>query len=359
MQVSLIGLDHKNAPVEIRERFAVDNTRYAEFNTKLKLHGSVFEHVVLSTCNRTEIYLVSEIHAGVDVVDYVMSIFSEWSKFQIDICQKHLTVQQNEDAIQHLFAVATGVESMVLGETEILGQVKNAYLKAHELGYTRKILNQLFQKALKVGKESRAKTLIGQGRVSVASIAVDLAKKIFLKLENKKILLIGSGEVSRQVCQALADSGARDLVIANRNQERAEALVHEFGGIAIPFSALDEWAGQVDIVIGSAGAPKAFIDSERVSRWVKSHHRKGIFLIDLGLPRNIEDSVNELEDVYLYNLDDLTEIADQNIMNRQRAIAECEKIISKALCVYLDWFQREVSRRNSWNYKKKLSNDYH
>lgn len=345
MKVFLIGLNHKSAPVEIRERFAVDDSRYEDFNSKLKSNISVKEQAVLSTCNRTEIYIAAENET--DVVGYVAGMFSELSQFKPEICREYLTIKREEEAVKHLFAVASGVESMVLGETEILGQVKQAYLKAHECGYTRKILNQLFQKALKVGKEARARTVIGQGRVSVASIAVDLASKIFVKLEEKKILLIGSGEVSRQVCEALAGAGATDLVIANRNQERAEALVHEFGGIAIPFSTIDEWAGKVDIVISSAGSPKAFIDSDRVSGWVKNHHRKGIFLIDLGLPRNIEDSVNELEDVYLYNLDDLTEIADQNIKNRQRAILECEKIISKALNVYSDWFYKEVIQKKS------------
>jgi len=339
MQLFAIGINHKTTPIEMRERFAITESSYDDLNQELLANPVIHEHVTLSTCNRTEIYgVTSDMNSA---QEHVLDLLGKLSNLDTAIYQDHLYIHADQNAVHHLFCVASGLDSMALGETEILGQVKDAYLKAHANGYSQKVLNTLFQKSLKVGKQARTDTPIGAGRVSIASIAVELAKKIFFKLKEKKILLIGSGVVARQVCEVLVSQGVNNVVIANRNEERAEALVSDFGGFAVSFDDLDTWAPQCDIVISSAGCPKAFISEERVSGWMRHKDRQGLFLIDLGVPRNIMNQVNEIPDVYLYDIDDLNSIANQNMQGRHRAAEQCKVIMLQAMQGFVEWFNKE------------------
>lgn len=336
--IFLVGMNHKTAPLDLREKFAVPDVRYHAFSAFLAAGGKIEENVILSTCNRTEVYGWAP--DAEQAARLVVSAFAEFSGEPEPAFAGHTYRRTGAEAVKHLFAVASGLDSMALGETEILGQVKDAYAKAHAAKQTSRVLNKLFQRALNVGKKVRTETGIGEGRVSVATIAMDLALKIFSSLKNKRVLLIGSGQMARAVCESLMGRGVKELVIVNRNTERAEGLVGEFGGRAEPFEALDREASAADIVISSAGTPGAFIHRDRVSQWMKRKVRTAIFMIDLGVPRNADADINELSDVYLYNLDDLKAIADRNAKARQEAAAACEGIIASAADQFVDWLDR-------------------
>ncbi|MFT5206361.1 MAG: glutamyl-tRNA reductase [Candidatus Omnitrophota bacterium] len=334
----LIGVNHKTAPVSIREKFSVSESDYASFNAKLTNHTKCLEQVVVSTCNRTEVYLISDID---EISDKVISLLVEHSELTIDEVRDRTYYKTGIDAIRHLMVVVSGLDSMALGETEILGQIKTAYLKSHADGLTKKYFNILFQKALKLGKDVRTETSIGVGNVSIASIGVKLAMKIFSKLDKKKVLLIGSGQVARSVCEALVNAGVKDLIIANRNRERAEGLVEEFSGRAICFEDMDAGAALADIVISSAGAPKPFIHSKRVELWKVNRSQNPIFMIDLGLPRNIDEDVNDMSDIYLYNLDDLQLIASKAMQGRKSSMMACESMVDKACGLFENWIKSD------------------
>jgi len=345
MNIFLLGINHKTAPIELREKFAVTSSNYDDFNTFFRERGLMSEQVVLSTCNRTEVYGVTRDVPAAQ--DHTLEAFGRFSSLPQEEFKEKLYRKSGEEAVKHLFFVSSGLDSMVLGETEILGQVKDAYQRAHANQWTRKTLNALFQKSLNVGKKVRTETEVGLGKVSIASIAVDLSKKIFHKLENKTMMLIGSGTVARQVCEAVASRGVKRIIIANRNTERAEALTEEFGGEAISFERIDERMPEVDIVISSAGCPQPFIHKDRAESWMHRKNRKALFLIDLGVPRNIDENVNDVTDVYLYNLDDLKSIAANNIRGRQAAVQVCEKLVQEAAGNFMHWFRQGLAGRRS------------
>lgn len=334
--IFVVGISHKTAPVALREKFAVSDVRYHAFSAFLAGEGPrITEQVILSTCNRTEVYGCSDDPEA--AARHVVRAFAEFSGEPEPAFEGHAYQSRGADAVRHLFTVAAGLDSMALGETEILGQVKNAYTKAHEAQSTSRNLNTLFQRALRVGKKVRTETPIGEGRVSIASIAVDLALKIFNSLGSKRVVLVGSGQMARAVCESLMGKGVKELVIVNRNTERAEDLAERFNGRAVPFEKLDQEAAKADIVISSAATPSAFIRKERVEKWMKHKKRSAIFVIDLGVPRNAEENVNELLDVYLYNLDNLQSIAEHNSNARQAAVAACKTIIESAADQFIGW----------------------
>lgn len=340
--IFLVGMNHKTAPIGLREKFAVPSVRYQAFSAFLAAGGRIEEQVILSTCNRTEVYGWAA--DPEQASEHVVRAFAEFSGEPEEEFKSHAYRSTGPDAVRHLFVVAAGLDSMALGETEILGQVKDAYIQAQAAGCTGRSMNTLFQRALRVGKKVRTETPIGEGKVSMASIAVDLALKIFNTLKNKRVILIGSGQMARAVCESIVGKGVKELVIVNRNTERAEGLVEEFGGRAVPFDRLDAEAGTADIVISSAGTPSSFIHRERVQKWMKHHPGSSLFLIDLGVPRNVDEDVNEIADVYLYNLDDLQSIADRNARARQAAVAACQSIIDATAEHFLNWLDSSSPR---------------
>lgn len=338
--IFLVGMNHKTAPIHLREKFAVTNLRYQSFSAFLNAGGKIEEQVIVSTCNRTEVY--GSAKDPEQAARLIVKAFAEFSGEPEPVFESHAYRRTGAAAVKHLFEVASGLDSMVVGETEILGQVKDAYTKAHAARMTSRCMNGLFQRALRVGKKVRTDTPIGEGRVGIASISVDLALKIFSSLKNKRVLLVGSGQMARSVCEALVGKGIgpEGLVIVNRNQERAEGLVEEFGGRAVAFDRLDEEAAAADIILLSAGTPSAFIHRERVLAWMRRKVRTAVFMIDLGVPRNADENVSELSDVYLYNLDDLQGIADRNAKSRQQAVSACRSIIDSAADQFLNWLDQ-------------------
>ena len=328
MELLCLGLNHKTAPVEVRERFAVGTTKLGESATELIATTGVTEGVVISTCNRTEFYLAAP--DAKDAFDRLEAHLAEKTHLH-DSAAPHFYRMEKGDAARHLCRVVSGLDSMMLGETEIFGQVKHAYQSALEAGATAGVLNRVFQRAFGVGKKVRTETSIQEGSTSVGNVAVDLAEKIFGHLKNSEVMILGAGEMSRITAQSLVSRGARSIFVSNRSFDRAEELATEMGGSAVRF---DEWQSvlsRVDIVISSTGSPHAIVRRTDVEKARRARKYRPLFFIDIAVPRDIEPSVGEIEEVYLYDIDTLEQLADEARAKRQKQIEECERIIDSEL----------------------------
>ncbi len=327
MNIVVIGLSHHSSPVALRERFAFADAKIPETLKSLRDSGIAGEAVILSTCNRVEIYAATPLEPA--------RAFGELKQFLVTAhaydaaLGDELYTLAEPQSLQHLFKVACGLDSMVLGETEILGQLKKAYDLAFQNKHTGARLNKAFQRAFHVAKHVRTETNIQRGSVSVASVAVELAEKIFSSLAERDVLVIGAGETSEKTARALLSRGARSIIVANRSHERAVALANELGGRAVRF---DDWAGEfekIDIAISSTSAPHHILDRAKLEPLMKRRHQRPLLLIDIAVPRDIDPEVNFLENVYLYNIDDLQTIAADYLKLRKEEIARCEAIIAE------------------------------
>ena len=327
MSVVVIGLSHRTSPVELRERFAFAEARIPETLQKLRTSGLADEAVILSTCNRVELYTFTKLEST--------QAFTELKRF---LTQAHeysdplgdeLYTFDEPYSVKHLFKVACGLDSMVLGETEILGQLKKAYDVALQNGHTGARLNKAFQRAFNVAKHVRTETNIQRGSISVASVAVELAEKIFSTLSGHEVMVIGAGDTSEKTARALLSRGAKGIVVANRSYDKAEALAKELGGRAVNF---DDWAREfekIDIAISSTSAPNHILDVSKLGPLMKLRRHRSLLLIDIAVPRDIDPAVNKLDNVYLYNVDDLQSIANDYLQQRKEEIAQCEAIIEE------------------------------
>jgi glutamyl-tRNA reductase len=332
VNVVVIGLSHHSAPVELRERFAFAEARIPAGLASLRESGIVGEAVILSTCNRVEIYAATPLEPAQAFAALKQFLAQQGGipggpdQMQID---GEIYTLAEPQSLHHLFKVASGLDSMVLGETEILGQLKTAYALAQQHKHTGAKLNKAFQRAFNVAKHIRTETNIQRGSVSVASVAVELAEKIFSALAERDVLVIGAGEMSEKVARALLSRGAKSIIVANRSYDRAQALAQEFGGRAVNF---DDWAAEfekVDIVISSTSAPHHILDRAKLEPLMKSRKNRPLLLVDIAVPRDIDPAVNFLQNVYLYNIDDLQAIADDYLKLRKEEIARCEQIIAE------------------------------
>ena len=334
MNVVVIGLSHHSSPVELRERFAFAEAKVPDALKSLRESGIASEAVILSTCNRVEIYAATPLESA--------KAFTELKHFLVAVhaydaaLGNELYMFAEPQCLHHLFRVACGLDSMVLGETEILGQLKQAYALAHRHGHTGARLNKAFQRAFNVAKHVRTETNIQRGSVSVASVAVELAEKIFSSLNDREVMVIGAGDTSEKTARALLARGARSIIVANRTPDRALALANELGGRAVQFG---DWAaefGKIDIVISSTAAPHHILDRVKLEPLMKARRHRPLLLIDIAVPRDIDPAVNFLENVYLYNIDDLQAIADDYLRQRKEEIARCEAIIADKVNTLLD-----------------------
>jgi glutamyl-tRNA reductase len=309
----------------MRERFAFADSRIPEALEQLQTTGVAHEAVILSTCNRVEVYAAG---AGNE-----RTALEALRQFLVDSCgycqplNSEIYTLGEPQSIEHLFKVACGLDSMVLGETEILGQLKKAYELALQHKRTGARLNKAFQKAFNVAKQIRTETNIQRGSVSVGSVAVELAEKIFSALNNRHVMVIGAGDTSEKTARSLLSRGAQSIIVSNRSYDRAEALARELGGRAVNF---DEWAKEfekIDIVISSTAAPHHILDRAKLEPLMKLRRNRPLLLIDIAVPRDVEPEVNFLENVYLYNIDDLQAIADDYLKQRREEIVQCEAII--------------------------------
>ncbi|MGE9266833.1 MAG: glutamyl-tRNA reductase [Verrucomicrobiales bacterium] len=325
MKLVCLGVSHETAPVEVRERLAVSESRLGEEARHLIETGAVSEGVVISTCNRTEYYAMVNGGRGADFVE-------EWvsARRGVEHSGRGLFYKHEDEAVaRHLCDVVSGLDSMVLGETEIFGQVKKAYRLALEAKVTGRGLNRLFQKAFGVGKKVRTLTKIQEGQTSVGSVAVDLAEKIFGDLKNTSVMVIGAGEMSRTTAQSLKSRGARSLMVTNRSYDRAVELAEELGGEAFRFDDWTQALAKVDVVISSTGAPHAVVHAEHVESVRRKRRYRPLFFIDIAVPRDIDEEVGEIEEVYLYDMDAMQELAAQGRERREEQVRRCRRIIAE------------------------------
>jgi len=325
MPLIVLGLSHRSSPVTIRERFAFAEARIPAALQSLRDSGAADEAVILSTCNRVEIYaftLQEPPAAFTALRDFLVACHD----YRDPLTDEIYTLSEPQ-SLHHLFKVASGLDSMVLGETEILGQLKKAYDLALQSGHTGGRLNKAFQRAFNVAKQIRTETNIQRGSVSVGSVAVELAEKIFNRLSDRDVMVIGAGDTSEKTARALLSRGARSILVTNRSLDKAVALAQSLGGRAVPFEG---WAGEfenIDIVISSTSAPDYILDRARLGPLMKLRRNRPLLLIDIAVPRDIEPEVNFLENVYLYNIDDLQAIANDYLKQRKEEVALCEQII--------------------------------
>lgn len=327
MPVVVIGLSHRSSPVTVRERFAFSEARIPATLQLLRDSGIADEAVILSTCNRVELYAATSLEppkAFAALQDFLVKIHD----YRDPLTDEIYTFGEPQ-SLQHLFKVASGLDSMVLGETEILGQLKKAYDLALQYKHTGGRLNKAFQRAFNVAKQIRTETNIQRGSVSVGSVAVELAEKIFGELTNHDVMVIGAGDTSEKTARALLSRGARGIVVTNRSHDKAVALATELGGRAVAF---DQWATEfptIDIVVSSTSAPHYVLDRARLDPLMKTRRNRPILLIDIAVPRDIEPEVNFMDNVYLYNIDDLQAIADDYLKQRKEEVIHCERIIAE------------------------------
>ena len=336
MSFFLSGVSHKNCPVELREKLhiAVDNI-LPTLNFAKEQPG-ISECLILSTCNRVEFYGEAESEAA---WEHFLSEYWVGQRGFDESIKKSFYVLQNAEVLQHLFRVAAGLDSLVVGENEILGQLKASFREAHEAGAVHSVLYRLVEKALKAGKDVRARTKISEGAVSIPSVAVELAEKIFGNLSGEKVMVIGSGEMAVLALDNLRTAGAVPTFVASRNQEIGAEIAGRFGADWISIQDVPVHLAGVDIVLSSTASSEPILGFDAVREALGSRRRKPLFLIDIAVPRDIDPRVHELENVYLYNVDDLQSVSESNLHLRRKQISDAEKIIVAATHEFESWLE--------------------
>jgi glutamyl-tRNA reductase len=329
MPIVVLGLSHHTSPVTVRERFAFAEATIPTALQKIRDAGLANEVVILSTCNRVEIYASTDAPES-QAFPALRNFLLDHHNFQ-DSIGSELYALGEPKSLEHLFKVASGLDSMVLGETEILGQLKKAYDLALQQKHTGSRLNKAFQRAFNVAKQIRTETNIQRGSISVASVGVELAEKIFTSLGDRTVMVLGAGETSEKAARALLSRGANSIIVSNRSYDKAVALAEELKGRAIHFDQWDREFADIDIVISSTSAPHYVLDRKKLQPLMKLRKNRPLLLIDIAVPRDIEPEVNFLENVYLYNIDDLQAIASDYLKQRQEEIVRCEAIIREKL----------------------------
>lgn len=335
MKLLVAGLNHKTAPVELREKLSFTEEQVPGILKKMTASEGVTESLVLSTCNRVEFYAVCENEEK--TLDIIKTVMSEGGNIHTRSLAGHLYTHADRDAVTHIFRVASSLDSMVIGEAQILGQTKEAYRIASNNTATGPILNRLMHRAFRVAKKVRSSTSIGMYTVSVSSVAVELAKKIFDRLIGKSVMLMGAGEMAEDAAKYLRDAGAAKLVVLSRTLSHAAQLAERLNGTAVEFSELYDELMDVDIVLCSTSADHYLITNDRMEKIMKARQHKPLFFIDISVPRNIEPSVSELEGVFLFDIDDLKGVTNQNLKEREKSAHEAEKYIGEEVDRFLNW----------------------
>ncbi len=325
MRFSITGVNHNTAPVEVRERLAFDEQSLETALQELKRRPGFCEGLILSTCNRVEIAVTSEDNAGAGVA--VDEFLADTRQVARDWVTPYLYHYEDGEAIRHLFRVAASLDSMVVGEPQILGQLKAAYALAKQHGALSGFLDGLLTRAFNVAKRVRSETDIGESAVSVSYAAVELAKEIFGTLTEKRVLIVGAGKMSELAARHLRRSGATHIFVTNRTPERAVEMAQLFGGQIVEYTRFLSFLPEVDIVITSSGAPHYILVREDMKKVIDARKNRPMFLIDIAVPRNIEPSVNELDNVFLYDIDDLQKVVETNLAGRMQSAVDAEAII--------------------------------
>ena len=334
-ELCIIGLNYKTAPVEVRERFALTDPEVVG-DGLTPLDDAVRECMILSTCNRVEVLAVA---GGEECTERLLVAWAAKAGESVDRLRPYVYEHKGEAAVRHLFAVASSLESMVLGEPQILGQLKDAYRTALEKDSAKVILGRLLHKSFSVAKRVRSETAIASSAVSISYAAVELAKRIFGDMRGTSAMLIGAGEMAELAAANLVNAGIQSIRVANRTTERAVQLAAQFNGEAIPFDALFEHLAHVDIVISSTGAHEPIISAEAMKPVLRKRKNKPMFLIDIAVPRDIDPSVNTLDNIYLYDIDDLREVVEENLANRKEEAVKAFGIVEEETGVFCRWLR--------------------
>jgi glutamyl-tRNA reductase len=338
MNISCFGLSHQTASVEIRERFAIPDSTLPEALLRLRAIEGTEEGLIVSTCNRTEFYVAG----GVSKLPPAR-FFQEFYSALRSGDEPHFFGLWAERCVHHLFRVVSGLESMVVGETEIFGQVKRAYETAVREKATGRRLNKLFQKSFHVGKQVRSSTAVGRGSISVGSVAVDLAEQIFGKLEGCKIMVLGAGDTSEKMARSFKTRGARQIFVSNRSFDRAQVLAQETGGRAIHFEEWEKEFADLDILVTSTSAPHAIVTVEKIAPILKRRGDRPLFMIDVAVPRDIDPDVHRLDGVYVYDLDALQLMAERSMEARKLEVATGDRLIAKHVTEFQNWLEKSAN----------------
>ncbi len=333
MHLTVVGLSHRTAPIEIRERLTFPEPRQAEALSVLLSSPDVAEAVILSTCNRTEVYAVT---TGEGRSSAVVDFIASFHQLDHEELMRYLYVLEGEAVVRHLFGVVCSLDSMVLGEAQILHQAKEAYESSFDNGAAGRVLNRLFRQSFEVGKRARTETAIGESAVSISYAAVELAKKVFATLAGRTVLVVGAGKMSELTAKHLVSQGVRAVLVANRTWERAVDLAERFEGQAVPYEELFERMREADIVITSTAAPGFVMGREQVAAATRGR-RSPLFLIDIAVPRDIDPAVNDLSNVFLYDIDDLNGVVQSNLAERTREARRAEVIIEEETGSFARW----------------------
>jgi len=337
MRICHVGLNHKTAPVELRERAAVTEANIPALLQQLVAESPIREAALLSTCNRVEFALVT--HDPDAAIALIHEWFAKTSGLSLESVTEHLYSNTSESAVRHLFAVATGLDSLVLGEPQILGQVKSAYERALAAGTAGHILHRLFQATFSAAKRARTETGIGRQAVNISSCAVELAGRIFGDLTGKTVLLIGAGEMAELAARHLQGNGVQEILVANRTLERATKLSREFDGHALSLDQLDDYLDAADIIISSTGANTYVLLPESMQQAMEKRGQKPMFLVDIAVPRDIDPRVGELNGIYLYDIDDLQQVVQGHRENREKEAEAARILLEEDAQDFLSWLK--------------------
>jgi len=350
MALLAVGLNHKTAPVQIRERVAFAPDQLPDTLRNLAAHTKISEAAILSTCNRTEMLCCIDTADS----DVIIEWLREHREFSANELNPYMYIHPEQSAVRHMLRVASGLDSLVLGEPQILGQLKDAYSTAKDAGTVGTQLSKLFEYTFSVAKQVRTDTAIGASPVSVAFSAVSLSKQIFSDLSEHTALLIGAGETIELAARHLKESGIKRLIIANRTVAKAEALVKELEGYAITLGEIPAHLAEADIVISSTASQLPILGKGAVERAIKIRKHQPILMVDIAVPRDIEEEVGELDDVYLYTVDDLQEIIDEGLRSRQEAALQAEEIIDTQVAHFMGWLRSLDAVSTIRNYRSKI-----
>lgn len=337
MHIIVVGINYKTAPVEIREKLTFNATELPLAMKQLKDQKSILENIIISTCNRTEIYaVVDQLHTG---RYYIKSFLSQWFNIEKEEFSPFLTIHEDEMAVEHLLRVSCGLNSMVLGETQILGQVRSSFLQAQEEATVGTVFNHLFKQAITLAKRAHSETEIGANAVSVSYAAVELAKKIFGNLKNKHVVILGAGKMGELAVQNLHGNGVQKVTVLNRTLEKADHLASRFSGAAKPMNELESVLAEADIVISSTGSKDYVISKSTMAKVEKKRKGKPIFMVDIAVPRDLDPALSNLDSVFLYDIDDLEGIVEANMQERKVEAEKIELMIEKEIVDFKQWLK--------------------
>jgi len=336
MKIIVLGLNHKTAPVEVRERLAFDADQAVRALSELKKRFTDAEFVLISTCNRVELYCAGRQYGRADA-EVLAGFLAEFHGVKLEDFERFLYVHEGQQAVKHLLTVASSLDSMVVGEAQIIGQVKDSYRLACAAKSTGKVLNRLFHCAFATSKKVYSTTSISSGRVSVAGVAVQLAEQLFAEISSAKVVVIGAGQMGQLIIEHLLKAGARDITVVNRSFDQGRKTAEQYGVKVGKWQELNEQLAEAAITIASASAQDYLFRKDSFKQ-IRRRRRGALLIIDIAVPRNFDPAINELEEVYLYSVDDLAEVAEQNRKARERDMARGMRIVAESAAEFMEWF---------------------